>query len=65
SSLSSFYSRRIGRPPQLAGYVDDNAAYTDSPDNTAILGAAKITGRTDGGYTIGVLDAVTGRESAR
>nr|NIP78535.1 carbohydrate binding family 9 domain-containing protein [Gemmatimonadota bacterium]NIQ58604.1 carbohydrate binding family 9 domain-containing protein [Gemmatimonadota bacterium]NIU78794.1 hypothetical protein [Gammaproteobacteria bacterium]NIX43453.1 hypothetical protein [Gemmatimonadota bacterium]NIY07629.1 hypothetical protein [Gemmatimonadota bacterium] len=24
SSLSSFYSRRIGRPPQLAGYVDDN-----------------------------------------
>ncbi|MGK7311512.1 MAG: DUF5916 domain-containing protein [Candidatus Longimicrobiales bacterium M2_2A_002] len=65
SSLSSFYSRRIGRPPQLAGYVEDNAEYFDSPDNTSILGAAKVTGRTDGGYTIGVLDAVTGRESAR
>jgi hypothetical protein len=65
SSLNAFYSRRIGRPPQLAGYVDDVAAYADAPDNTAILGAAKITGRTDGGYTLGVMNAVTGRESAR
>jgi hypothetical protein len=65
SSLSSFYSRRIGRPPQLSGYVNDVSAYADAPDNTAILGAAKITGRTDGGFTIGVLDAVTGRESAK
>jgi hypothetical protein len=65
SSLSAFYSRRIGRPPQLAGYLDDISAYADAPDNTAILGAAKITGRTQGGYTVGVLDAVTGRERAR
>lgn len=64
SSLNAFYSRRIGRPPQLYGYVNDNSDYLDSPDNTSILGAAKITGRTDAGYTIGVLDAVTGRESA-
>jgi hypothetical protein len=64
SSLNAFYSRRIGRPPQLHGYVDDIADYTDVPENTSILGAAKITGRTDGGYTIGVLNAVTGRESA-
>jgi hypothetical protein len=63
SSLDAFYSRRIGRAPQLNGLV--NAAYVDAPDNTAILAAAKITGRTDGGYTIGVLNAVTGRESAR
>jgi hypothetical protein len=64
SGLGAFYSRRIGRPPQLTGYVDDIADYTDAPENTSILGAAKITGRTDGGYSIGLLEAVTGRESA-
>ena len=65
SSLDFFYSRRIGRPPQLNGYVSDNAAFADEPDNTTILGAGKITGRTTGGYTIGLLDAVTSRENAR
>ena len=65
SSLDAFYSRRIGRPPQLASYVSDVAAYADLPENTAILGAAKITGRTQGGYTVGLLDAVTKRERAR
>ncbi len=64
SGLSAFYSRRIGRPPQLNGFVDNLAQYDDTPDNTSILGAAKITGRTAGGYTIGLLDAVTNRETA-
>jgi hypothetical protein len=65
SSLDVFYSRRIGRPPQLNGYVGSVADFADTPDNTTILGAAKITGRTAGGYTIGILDALTGSESAR
>ncbi len=65
SSLDAFYSRRIGRPPQLNPYVGGIADFADTPDNTAILGAAKITGRTQQGYTVGVLDAVTSRESAR
>jgi len=64
SSLSLFYSRRIGRSPQLNGYVDNNAAYADLPDNTQILGAAKITGRANG-FTVGMLDAVTNRQTAR
>jgi hypothetical protein len=64
SSLSAFYSRRVGRPPQLAGYVSGEAAYADIPDNTAILGAAKVTGRTSKGYSIGILDALTNRESS-
>jgi len=64
SSLGAFYSRRIGRPPQLAGYVEDESTYADVPETTSILGAAKITGRTDGGYTIGVLNALTGQETA-
>lgn len=65
SSLDAFYSRRIGRPPQLNSYVDDTAAFADEPDNTSILGAAKITGRTQGGYNVGLLEAVTNRETAR
>jgi hypothetical protein len=65
SGLSAFYSRRIGRPPQLAGHVDDISTYADVPDKTSILGAAKITGRTQSGYTVGLLNAVTGQEEAR
>jgi Domain of unknown function (DUF5916)/Carbohydrate family 9 binding domain-like len=65
SSLDIFYSRRIGRPPQLNSYVGNLADFADTPDNTTILGAAKITGRTKGGYTLGVLDALTNQETAR
>ena len=65
SSLDLYYSRRIGRPPQLNGYVSDIANFADTPDNTTILGAGKVTGRTGNGFTVGLLDAVTGRESAR
>jgi hypothetical protein len=56
-----FYSRRIGRQPQGA----TNARFVDAPAFTTILGAAKLTGRTSGGWTVGVLDAVTGSEEAR
>lgn len=65
STLAAFYSRRIGRVPQLNGYVTDLSNFADTPDNTTILGAAKISGRTGSGYTIGLLDAVTNRETAR
>lgn len=60
SSLSPFYSRRIGRQPQ--GSISGD--FIDRPENTTILGAAKITGRTKGGMTMGFLDAVTRREFA-
>ena len=30
-----------------------------------ILGAGKVTGRTDGGWSVGFLEAVTARETAR
>lgn len=64
SNLGLFYSRRIGRVPQLNGYVDGIAQYDDLPGKTTILGAAKITGRTAGGFTVGMLDALTNREDA-
>ena len=64
SSLSMFYTRRVGRQPQAAGNAFSRGDYADVPDNTTILGAAKLTGRTPSGWSIGVLDAVTRRERA-
>ncbi|HUQ19198.1 MAG TPA: DUF5916 domain-containing protein [Gemmatimonadaceae bacterium] len=58
---SVFYSRRIGKAPSLAPPYDS----VDVPDVTRILGAAKLTGRTSGGWAAGVLDAVTERTTAR
>jgi len=66
--LGLFYSRRIGRPPQLNDYVSGlagDSGFVDSPDQAKILGAAKITGRTNRGYTVGLLDAVANSETAR
>ena len=65
SGLSLIYTRRIGRSPQLAGLVGSRAQYVDATDATSILGAAKVTGRTASGITVGLLDAVTNRENAR
>jgi hypothetical protein len=60
SNLQMFYTRRIGRSPQLfpAG------TYVDMPENATILAAGKVTGRTSNNYRIGVLDAVTKNERA-
>ena len=52
-----FYSRRIGRNPQLA----DDYGDATSPTATPIATAAKLTGRFANGFSIGVLDAVTER----
>ena len=50
-----FYSRRIGRSPQL-GYLYGDAS---TKQNTNILAAAKLTGRLANGLSLGVLDAAT------
>ena len=54
-----FYSRRIGRSPQLADLYGDQATAT----STRILGAGKVTGRLPSGFSLGVLDAITDRVS--
>jgi hypothetical protein len=64
NSVESFYSRRIGRSPQGADLADVTDGYSDIPESATILGAAKITGRTAGGISLGILDAVTRREMA-
>jgi len=64
-----FYSRRIGRRPQGSsynyyGHDDTLEGYSRSPINTSIIGAAKLTGKTQNGLSIGFLDALTAKEMA-
>jgi len=65
-SEALFYSRRIGRAPQGVGdRIPGDADFREVPEASNILGAAKLTGRTRSGWSLGVMDAVTGREEAR
>ena len=58
-----FYSRRIGRRPQH--YPDmAEGEYTDIPQSTKILGAAKITGKTKNGLSVGIMESVAAKETA-
>jgi hypothetical protein len=58
-----FYSRRIGGRPH--GYPSLQAGeFADIPQNSSILGAAKFSGKTKDGWSIGVLESVTQRENA-
>ena len=56
------YTRRIGRAPQ--GSLPPDAVYHSSPPATTIVGAAKLTGKTASGWSLGVLNAVTAGERA-
>ena len=61
---SLFYTRRIGHEPQR-GIGGQGIAFVDAPSQTRIDAAAKLTGRTGGGFSVGILDAVTATEEAR
>jgi hypothetical protein len=58
-----FYSRRIGGSPHGYPALGDNE-YVDFPQNTSILGAAKFSGKTKKGWSIGVLESITQKEMA-
>src|SRR5690606_34606420 len=58
-----FYSRRVGRSP--SGDEPEGAVHSETPGNATILGAAKLSGRTSGGVSVGALAAVTGTEEGR
>jgi len=62
--LGLLHSRRIGRAPQGAALAQAAGEFADIPENTRILGAAKITGRLANGTSVGILNALTGREFA-
>ncbi|HKJ02883.1 MAG TPA: DUF5916 domain-containing protein, partial [Longimicrobiales bacterium] len=56
-----FYTRRIGRSPQLG----PPTPAADMPETATILGAAKVSGKTASGWSLGIIEAVTAREDAR
>ena len=58
-----FYSRRIGRSPQ-GGTTAGAGEFVQRPGNTTILGAAKFSGKTRSGLSIGILEAITQEEFA-
>ncbi len=68
--LNLFYSRRIGRAPRYNYQIESYRNYgyiseiTHLPKNTTIIGAAKLTGRTESGLTVGALSTVTEGELA-
>ncbi len=56
-----FYTRRIGRAPR--GGLDGD--FSDTPAQTPILAAIKLSGTTPSGWAIGSLNATTARETGR
>ncbi|MDP9200644.1 MAG: carbohydrate binding family 9 domain-containing protein [Gemmatimonadota bacterium] len=60
SGENLFYSRRIGRTPELAGIYGDTVPLQP----LTILGAGKLIGRFPSGTTVGVLDAITQRAAS-
>jgi hypothetical protein len=57
-----FYSRRIGAPPSGAPFLAPGET-ASLPESTTILGAFKVTGRTDGGLSVAALQAFTQKET--
>ena len=64
--LSLFFSRRIGKQPTGSPYVAAPAggSIEDNPQVTTILGAAKVSGRTNDGFSLGAMSAATGEMDA-
>ena len=64
--LAVFFSRRIGRRPGggHAVLIPPGGQIEENPLVTTILGAAKLSGRTASGLSVGALTAFTDREDA-
>ena len=58
-----FYSRRIGQPPSLIPPSGPGETVR-APESTTILGALKVTGKTNDGLSVGVLQGFTQKERA-
>lgn len=59
-----FYTRRVGRAPRRS--LDAlGARYSDVPAQSDIAAAAKLSGKTRGGLSLGVLGALTREERGR
>jgi hypothetical protein len=58
-----FYSRRIGASPKFSGRASDALKEDEivdfNPAETQLLNATKVSGRTSGGWGLGLLNAMT------
>lgn len=61
ASDNLFYTRRVGRSPQ---YYPETDGFVRTPEATTIIGAFKLTGKTRSGLSVGVIESLTGAESA-
>lgn len=59
-----FYSRRIGGSPNFSPSVGNDEKITENPSAVNLLNALKISGRTQKGLGIGILNAVTEKTEA-
>ncbi|MBS4014659.1 MAG: carbohydrate binding family 9 domain-containing protein [Bacteroidetes bacterium] len=57
------YSRRIGRSPRYSPSLS-NGQFADVPEYTPIIGALKLTGRTNNGLSVGILQSSTASQYA-
>ncbi|MEK7249450.1 MAG: DUF5916 domain-containing protein, partial [Bacteroidota bacterium] len=66
SPLTLFYSRRLGQRPFGSFFVSPPTGGTieDNPLTTTILGAAKVTGHSESGFSLGLLTTATDEENA-
>lgn len=59
-----FYTRRVGRAPRRS-FGSTGAAFTDVPSRSEIVAAAKVSGKTRRGLSLGTLGALTREETGR
>ncbi len=59
-----FYSRRIGRSPRMS-YDPGEDEYSWTPSFTPIIGAAKLTGKSADGWSVGIIEAVTSQVNTK
>ncbi len=58
-----YYSRRIGHAPSYSPDLEENQTLSVA-DNTSILSALKLTGKTKDGLSVGVVQSLTAKENA-
>jgi hypothetical protein len=63
-NVNMFYSRRIGHAPTFNPEAGAGE-FVKNRDNTTILGALKVSGKTSGGLAVGVLQSITNKEYAQ
>ena len=60
-----FYTRRIGATPSFRPEGNGSTIFSEQRDRVPIIGALKLTGTNNRGLTLGILQSITAKTSAR